>query len=326
LLAEAFCKKNLLPLSPNAYFGTVLHKMLEYISKHEINTDMDFERRFSDEVLVMEDYLNMQGYAFFVPLQINVKDFGIKKILLRKHLKYSECVAKQFSGASYSTEKWVESKDKLIGGKIDFIVEDELKTELIDFKTGAINQDTIDDSGEVLTGIKEEYQEQLKLYAYLYFECFGKYPTHLSIVDLSKQKHNVEFSSLECRAIYENAKCLLVEMNKSIDTALFSANPCKTNCKYCLYRPACSFYLHAMPIDGMFGDVCGSIIKVSKFLNRNITVSMQTETNSISILGFTTDHYDYFTSIRDKPVKLFNLRKEATDFVYSTTKTTMIYA
>ena len=33
LLAEAFDRKPLLPLSPNAYFGTVLHKMLELIAK-----------------------------------------------------------------------------------------------------------------------------------------------------------------------------------------------------------------------------------------------------------------------------------------------------
>ena len=33
LLAEAFEKKPLIPISPAAYFGTVLHKILELIAK-----------------------------------------------------------------------------------------------------------------------------------------------------------------------------------------------------------------------------------------------------------------------------------------------------
>ena len=84
LLAEAFEKKPLLPVSPNAYFGTVLHKMLELIAKGVIRNEDDFNKAFNEQVKLQEENLKQQGYDFFVPLQKNVKDFGMKKILLKK--------------------------------------------------------------------------------------------------------------------------------------------------------------------------------------------------------------------------------------------------
>jgi len=85
----------------------------------------------------------------------------------------------------------------LIAGKIDLVVEEEQETEIIDFKTGAITQDVLDDDGEIFSEIKEEYKEQLKLYAYLYFETIGKFPSELSLIDLAKQKFTVDFSQSE---------------------------------------------------------------------------------------------------------------------------------
>ena len=43
LLAEAFEKKPLLPISPNAYFGTLLHRMLELIIKGSITNEDEFD-------------------------------------------------------------------------------------------------------------------------------------------------------------------------------------------------------------------------------------------------------------------------------------------
>ena len=50
LLAEAMNKKPLLPVSANAYFGTVLHKILELISKGSIRSEEDFNRVFQEEI------------------------------------------------------------------------------------------------------------------------------------------------------------------------------------------------------------------------------------------------------------------------------------
>lgn len=325
LLAEAFGKKPLLPVSPNAYLGTVLHKMLELISRGEIKNETELNSRFDSEILLMENKLKQLGYDFFVPLQTNVRDFGMKKIQLKKYLRSATASPREQTSINFIPEKWLESKDKLVGGRMDLIIEEADEIEIIDFKTGAITEDVFDDNGETYLEVKNEYQEQLKLYAYLYFDCNEKFPTQLSLVDLAKQKFSVDFSEEECKAVFEEAKCLLTDTNKSVDTMTFKANPSKTNCKFCLYRPACKFYLQFLTTENYFNDVCGLVKNVVKYQNGNVSVFVEKGNNKISITGFATDKFEYFNSHRNKQINLFNLRKETTEFVYSATATTMIY-
>jgi CRISPR/Cas system-associated exonuclease Cas4 (RecB family) len=325
LLAEAFEKKPLLPVSPNAYFGTVLHKMLELIAKGAIRNEVDFNKVFDEQVKSQEENLKQQGYGFFVPLQKNVKDFGMKKVLLKKHLRaLSEQPPKTIS-VKFQPEKWLESKDKLIAGKIDLLVEVGEEVEIIDFKTGAIKQDVLDDFGETFSDVKEEYKEQLKLYAYLYFENTGRFPNRLSLVDLAKQRFTIGFTELECKIIFEKAKELLKATNESIGSERFVANPSEINCKYCLYRPACSFFLKYLETDYSFLDISGSIINVVKYQNGNVSLFLESGERKITVTSFPAKKYDELNESRNKKISAFNLRKEATEFVYSATKTTMLY-
>jgi CRISPR/Cas system-associated exonuclease Cas4 (RecB family) len=325
LLAEAFDKKPLLPVSPNAYLGTALHKMLELIAKGAVKNEDDFNRMFDEQVKEVENNLQGQGYDFFIPLQKNVKDFGMKKILLKKHLRtVSEQPAKP-SGVKYYSEKWFESKDKFIAGKIDLVIEAGQEVEIIDFKTGAITQDVLDDAGEIFSEVKEEYKEQLKLYAYLYFESTSKFPTELNLVDLAKQKFSVPFSQSECNSIFEEAKKLLDTTNASISTQTFAANPTEANCKYCLYRPACSYYLKLIETDYSFNDVSGLIKNVVKYQNGNVSVFLENGEQKITVTSFPFEKFDELNDSRNKQISIYNLRKEATEFIYSAKKTTMIY-
>ena len=90
LLAEAFEKKPLLPISPNAYFGIVLHKVLELIAKGLIRDEHDFNRFFFEQVNLQEEKMTENGFGFFVPLQKSVRDFGMKKIQYTKSLHLLE--------------------------------------------------------------------------------------------------------------------------------------------------------------------------------------------------------------------------------------------
>lgn len=325
LLAEAFGKKPLLPISPNAYLGTVLHKLLEQISKNEIRSEEELNLKFDEEIRLMESTLKQEGYECFVPLQKNVWDFGVKKILLKKHLNPVIKESKQDNGAKFISEKWFESKDSLIGGRIDLVIEDGKGIEIVDFKTGAITQDVLDDNGETFAEIKKEYKEQLKLYAYLFYDCTNKFPTKLSLVDLARKKFNIDFSQEECRVIFEEAKGLLRYTNESIEISEFMANPNEQNCKYCLYRPACPFYLQYIKVNGFFNDVCGLVKNVVRYQNGNATVFIEQGGKTLSVIGFGRDKFEYFYSNLNKQINIFNLKKESNGLVYSVTKTTMIY-
>ncbi len=325
LLAEAFDRKPLLPISPNAYFGTVLHKVLELISKGIIKNEEEFNRMFDDQVKTVESYLQKNGYNFFIPLQKNVKDFGLKKILLKKHLRRATEQPRTQNSTRYFSEKWIESKDNLIAGKIDLVIESENEIEIIDFKTGEITEDILDDTGEVFPEIKEEYKQQLKLYAYLYFENTNKFPVNLSLIDLAKLKYSIEFSIAECNEIYQQAKNLLHSANEEIIKGTFSANPTEINCKYCLYRPACSFFQKLLETNDSLNDVSGLVKNVVKYQNGNVSVFLNSSTSENTITSFPSEKYDELNYNFNKNISIYNLRKEAVEYVYSATKTTTIY-
>lgn len=300
LLAEAMNKKALLPVSANAYYGTVLHKMLELISKGAIRNEEDFNTTFQEQIKLMEQKLVADGYDFFVPLQKKVKDFIMKKILLKDHLLNFSERPPRASNTKFHSEKWYESKDKLIGGKIDLVIEAEQEIEILDFKTGAITQDILDDDGEVSSEVKAEYKEQLKLYAYLYFENTGKFPTQLILVDLTKQKFTVDFSVNECNAIFEEAKLLLSSTNNCIEKETFTANPTEANCKYCLYRPACSFYLKHIETVNSFNDVSGSVQNVVKFQNGNVSLYLESGDKLFTVSNLPSEKFDELNNSRSK--------------------------
>lgn len=325
ILAEAFEKKPMLPVSPNAYFGTVLHKMLELISKGAVRNEEDFNKMFDEQVKVVEENLRQQGYDFFIPLQKNVRDFGIKKILLKKHFKGVSEHQPKASGVKFYSEKWFESKDGLIAGKIDFVIENGEEVEIIDFKTGALTKDVLDDVGETFSEVKEEYKEQLKLYAYLYYENKSRFPTTLSLVDLAKQKFSVPFSMVECNSIFDDAKKLLRSTNESIYKGTFEANPSEANCKYCLYRPACSFYLKKIETDYSFNDISGCVKKVVRYQNGNVSVFLECGASLLTVTSFPNETFEELSLSKNRKISIYNLRKETTEFVYSATKTTIIY-
>jgi len=249
----------------------------------------------------------------------------MKKILLKKHLRAVSDQPPKPSGVKFYSEKWFESKNKLIAGKIDLVIEAGQDAEIVDFKTGAITQDLLDDAGEIFSEVKEEYKDQLKLYAYLYFENTATFPTTLSLVDLAKQKFTVGFSHSECISIFEQAEKLLDATNESISKGTFAANPTEANCRYCLYRPACSFFLKRIETDYSFNDVSGSIKNVVKYQNGNVSVFLENGEMKITVMGFSSERYDELNDKRGRQINIFNLRKEAIEFVYSLTKTTIIY-
>lgn len=325
LLAEAFDKTPLLPVPLNAYFGTVLHKILELMAKGIIRNEDDFNAEFDIQVKILEDDLQKNGFGFYVPLKIKLKNFGLKKVQLKKHLQSKIEQPISLSSTRFHSEKWFESKDKLIGGKVDLIIENGNNVEIIDFKTGTIMQDCLDDVGDIIPDVKDEYKEQIKLYAYLYFENTNKFPTSLILIDLAKQKFSVEFSEGECKAVFDEAKKLLKTTNDCVNTKSFSANPKVENCKYCLYRPACSFYQEQLKTDFSFNDVLGVIKDVRKFQNGNVSIFLQNGEKQLTIKNFSYEKYNELNNSINKKISIYNLRKEATDFVYSAADTTMIY-
>jgi hypothetical protein len=62
-----------------------------------------------------------------------------------------------------------------------------------------------------------------------------------------------------------------------------------------------------------------------KYQNGNVSVFLQRSEKQFTVTGFPSEKYDELNDSRRKKISIFNLRKEATEFVFSATKTTMIY-
>ena len=147
----------------------------------------------------------------------------------------------------------------------------------------------------------------------------------MSLIDLAKQKFTVEFSEKECKTIFEEAKNLLKATNGCISRNSFFAIPTETNCKSCLYRPACSFFQRKLETDFSRNDVSGEIRDVKEFLNGNVSIFLQNGERQLIIKNFSPEKYEELNVSRNKKINIYNLRKEVVDFAYSTTETTMIY-
>lgn len=328
-LSEVFAKKPLLPLSANAYYGIVLHKILEMISKGFIKSEADFFENFNIQIKNIEQKLFDDGYGFLVPLKKSAKDYNLKKILLKDHLKEKTnekpAISELYKRAKYYSEKALNSKDNLVFGIADLIVENSNYIEIIDFKTGVIFDDMVDDNGEIYTIIKEDYKEQLFLYAQLYFETYGRYPTKLSLIDLYNIKYDLPFSKEQCEKIYAEVIDLINTTNKNIEKGIFTAKTSELNCKYCLYRPKCKYYLQLLKTSDLFNDASGIINNVVKYNNGNVTAYLSNSNNIITVTGLFNDKFNDYSQRINKSVTFFNLRKPNNDQFYIATKTTMIY-
>jgi CRISPR/Cas system-associated exonuclease Cas4 (RecB family) len=324
LLARALGSKPLLPVPANASFGTVLHTMLELISKGIVSTEAAFEEAFAHEVAEMEKKIAHTGFDGTLPLQLHVKDYAVKKILVKKRLREEPRPASMPSSRNYIVEQAYRSNDGCVVGKIDLIVESDQDVQIIDFKTGVVYKDVSTD-GEPVVALKDEYQDQLKLYAYIYFETTGKFPTQLSVIDLQNKLYSISATPAECQNIFQQAKNLLTAVNRQVDTGVYAVTPDIAHCTTCQYRPACSFFRKEITRINPHRDLGGIVEKVVKRSDGKITISLQGQDYQASITGFPADAYEYFVQRTGKSMAVFNIRKAGGETAYNVTKHTAIY-
>jgi len=315
------CSAPLLPYPPASHLGNVIHECIRLIVSGviEISTEFDdtWNRLLAQEEKVLED----MGFGFFNPLNENVPGYTIKKLQVKSLLKSPGKAEGRKKKASILTEKWLESKDSLIGGFADIIINWNGYTKLSDFKSGKI----LLEEGE----IKEEYEDQLKMYAYLHSEMYGKYPDELSIIDLEKKEYPVAFTSQECEALANKSRDALSQINSLIETNELEAlaKPDLDNCKTCLYRPACNFYweLTVSETDSIFRDIRGNVIHVRQFRNGNLNVTLNTDVKELTVSHITNEYLSFLKYAVGKEVAFYNVKQGVKPESYQALKTTKIY-
>jgi len=247
----------LLPVSPAARIGSIVHKIIEMASFGKINDSSQFDKLWQEEVSNHESVMKSNPLErHLVPLEETSDDYDVKKYMTRQMIRSFADSGKPKQAKMSVPEAWLETRDMKIGGRIDLIHKTAEGIYLSDYKTGKII-DEIHDSP------REEYAIQIKLYAGLFHEVRGEWPKKLLIVGIDQSVHEIAFSPTGCSALVEDARKLLDDTNKMISegtTPSDFAAPSPEACKYCLFRPGCKKYWQArMDTDDWPLDVIGHI-------------------------------------------------------------------
>jgi RecB family exonuclease len=125
-----------------------------------------------------------------------------------------------------SVEVSVQSKDKLIKGRIDRVEESYTKTVLYDFKS-ALRDD-----------MPEQYERQLQLYAWLWHEKTGRWPQEAYVVyPITGTSHEVTIHKYICKKLVAEYRELINQVME-IGPGDYIANP-GDSCRFCEFRPWC---------------------------------------------------------------------------------------
>jgi len=314
----------LLPYPPANHLGNIIHECIRLFITGKTGTNTEFDEMWNRLLAKEEKALKDMGFGFFTPLNQNIPGYTIKKLQLKSQLERQNKVETQRdrkTDISILAEQWLEAQDALIAGYADMIINLNGYTKLSDFKSGQI----LLEEG----GVKEEYENQLKLYAYLYNETFGKYPDELSIIDLENKEYSITFTVQECEKLAGRAREALFEINNLIknDKLEKLAKPDPENCQSCLYRPACNFYWSfSLPeTDSVFRDIKGILTKVRQFRNGNLNITLESDGKEVTVSQITNEHLPLLTDLIGKQVAFYNVKKEETTGSYRSLRTTKIY-
>ncbi|WP_426277704.1 PD-(D/E)XK nuclease family protein [Chryseobacterium sp. S-02] len=325
ILNKAIGGKPVLPVSIHSYKGTFVHRILEHISLGKIRSEEELSNYINNELKIINEQILNDGNSIYIPLHSKLKNFGLLKIKLKRFLIEKLKSKNPVTGIQFSSEKWYETNDKLVGGKIDLVCEYSNRIEIIDFKTGAITDELLDDEGEKFKEVKIDYQAQLKLYAALFHEQTGKKVDRLFLVDLQKNKYEISFSFDECNQLIREAKKILMRINEEIATRIFLANPTIENCKFCLNRPVCSYYKKSLSNGLKTSDIIGRIIKSQKFLNGNVSLFLQTQIGNVTIKNFEISFFESFNKAIGKEIIIYNVQADKMENSFLANQLTRIY-
>ena len=137
-------------------------------------------------------------------------------------------------GAEALTELSLRSADGLLGGRIDLVVAGPRRHAVVDYKTGA----TVDP----LSGrIREDYEAQLEIYAYLEAERSGSWPSEALLLPFNGPPVSITVDSSACGERAKTARALLAQYNR-IAPGPQPASPTPGGCAICAYAVACDAF------------------------------------------------------------------------------------
>lgn len=257
--------ETLLPPSPAAELGHVIHQLLETAGRGQLAeaSKGQMDETWTRLILEAENrMLQSQVRRLLVPLSKSVPDFEVRR--LRAYKRASE-IAHESAHAAGSQEElvssgtgfefWIETDDGAVGGYIDRAKRANGGIVLLDYKSGAIFETV---SNGRACKVKDAYKDQMELYAALYRNKFDEWPLSLEIIPLQGAVVKLEWEAASAERLLASARRLLHDANIRIAEvlrgsaeAMSLASPRAENCRLCLFRAACRAYWTVRQYDSL---------------------------------------------------------------------------
>jgi RecB family exonuclease len=333
----------LLPSSPAAQLGTVIHQLLAEAGSGRLadGATAELEQRWSELVQAVEASLQQSPLEkSLLPLQRTVPDFEVRRRRAwRKAAELAQTATTpvRTGGKSrFAFEVWVETADGSVGGAIDHVLETAGGAVLRDYKSGQLLQPA-EPHGKAT--LKEEYQTQLKLYAALFHARFGRWPVRLEIMPLQGDAHAVELSPSECSELLAEATRMRQQINAAIlrnSATGFEAlaAPSPKACRYCSFRPACPAYhqTRQQQLDQSWPqDLWGRVTQINQLGNERFSMRLTAASHLSSLVQIRslTPDFARYPGLRnlkaEDAIAVYNLRKSDSTAAFAETVTTALY-
>lgn len=328
---------SLLPRNPLAILGTVAHQVLEEAGRED---GFVAAERWTRRIATLNKELYQSWLdSRLVPLERLVPQYEVLKLrTCTRAQKIAAAVTKQRSGRhvpGIGFEIWVESKDKSVGGWIDSVRQSRAGIELGDFKSGGLfEQHDSTRRGE----LKKDHQAQLKLYAALYFQTYGVWPSTIQIIPLAGAALDVPFTQAECKDLLEEATQTLTSLNASISHQETVgpesfASPSPQNCRFCGYRPVCWRYQEeigsGVQTDGWPKDAVGRVWDINVLSSSRVNLRVCGEGGTEYTFRALSSLIERNPSLREiqrgDRVGIFNAQTSANRLEFSESVSTVLY-
>ncbi len=321
ILANTY-ENPLLPYAPYGHFGNVVHEAIRAVLTRNVTTIEGFNQKWQELIDVEENRLVELGFDFMVPLKKSMKKgYSLKKMQVRSLLNRAASTSmSDHSNISFENEVLLETQDALIAGRADLISTVDSFVRITDFKSGKI----LADEGDV----KQDYEDQLKLYAYLYYSMNDRFPNELVLVDLERNTYQIDFTESDILEAGEEAKDLLASTNSYVTQGNKQglAEPSHENCSYCLYRPACEYHWELPDTeDSFYANINGVLEEVKTFRNGNVNATIRTNGNRVVVSNIPPSEVEPLRDQLNSQIAIYNVIRSENEGWYKAGRTTMIY-
>ena len=204
--------------------GTAVHAALEHLVVTGRVSDDDVEAQARAAWL---EALVANG-AGTPPQVYGLPGFYLKRARLARTARR---LRDMLSGTDHAAEQELWSKDGTIRGTLDLAVRGPSGTWIVDYKSG-IERD------ETGAGLVEPYERQLLLYAFLWHEQHGEWPSRTIILPLDGPEIDVPVDLTRIAELVASARSSVAEYNAALPHRL-SATPSPGACRYCVHVATC---------------------------------------------------------------------------------------